>query len=74
MLVPGGRISRLTKCDFLLALYPALGIMVLDRRQQTASRLQAEGRRRRTEVRDQKFKVQGSKFKVRTSYRLIFYI
>jgi len=59
MLVPGGRLSRGTKCDFLLALYPALGIMVSDRRQISAgSGPQAEGmehsvRDRRSEVRSQ---------------------
>ena len=40
MLVPGGRLSRLIKCDFLLALYPALWIMVLDRDQMSAGRRQ----------------------------------
>jgi hypothetical protein len=36
MLVPVTRFLRLTKCDFLLALYPALGIMVANRRQVSA--------------------------------------
>jgi hypothetical protein len=36
MLVPGTKIFQLTKCDFLLANYPSLGIMVLYRRQLAA--------------------------------------
>jgi hypothetical protein len=46
MLVPVTKLSQLTKCHFLLANYPSLGIMVLyrlqtteDRRQRTAGQI-----------------------------------
>jgi hypothetical protein len=46
MLVPVAKLFQLTKCDFLLANYPSLGIMVLyrlqtaeDKRQRTAGQI-----------------------------------
>jgi hypothetical protein len=49
MLVPVTRLFRLTKCDFLLALYTALGIMVANRRQISAgSGQEADDRGQRT--------------------------
>ena len=38
MLVPGDRLSWLTSCDFLLALHPALRIMVLNSGQRSEVR------------------------------------
>jgi hypothetical protein len=59
MLVPVAKLFQLTKCDFLLAIYPCLGIMVLYRGQKS------EVGDQRSEVGDQRSEAGDQKSEVR---------